>query len=102
MSQIAANGTWAEEHSSATIVSVAPAALPMPSAKCPALRPMATMMYQRRVDLASSIRFRTSSTPTCRAVSKPNVGTCGGSGRSLSIVFGTWTLWMVSVDYSLT
>ena len=46
--------------------------------------------YQRRVDLASSIRFRTSSTPTCRAVWKPNVGTCGGSGRSLSIVFGTW------------
>ena len=73
---------------------MAPAAFPMPSARCPALRPIATTTYQRRVDLASSIRLRTSSTPTCRAVWNPNVGTCGGSGRSLSIVFGTCTLRM--------
>ena len=83
------------------IVSVAPAALPIPSARCPAFRPIATTMYQRRVDLASSIRFLTSSTPTCRAVWKPNVGTCGGSGRSLSIVFGTCTLWMAPAERSL-
>ena len=38
-------------------VSVAPAALPMPSARWPALRPIATTTYQRRVDLASSISF---------------------------------------------
>ena len=41
----------ATAHSSATRVSVAPAALPMPSARWPALRPIATTTYQRRVDL---------------------------------------------------
>ena len=49
---------------------------------------------------ASSIRLRTSSTPTWRAVWKPKVGTCGGSGRSLSIVFGTWTLRIAPCDRS--
>src|SRR5437762_286857 len=39
---------------------------------------------------ASFIRLRTRSLPTSTAVVKPNVGTPGGSGRSLSIVFGTW------------
>ena len=62
----------------------------------------ATTTYQRRVDRASSIRLRTSSTPTWRAVWKPKVGTCGGSGRSLSIVLGTWTLRIVPCDRSLT
>ena len=35
------------------------------------------------------IRLMTSSTPTLRAVSKPKVGAPPGSGRSLSMVFGT-------------
>ena len=34
-------------------------ALVMPSARCPAARPMLTMMYQRPVVRASSIRLRT-------------------------------------------
>jgi hypothetical protein len=37
------------------------------------------------------IRLLTSSTPTLRAVSKPKVGVPPGSGRSLSMVFGTCT-----------
>ena len=102
MSQMWANDTVPSANSSAMMLSVAPAALPMPSARWPALRPIATTTYQRRVALASSIRLRTSSTPTCRAVWKPKVGTCGGSGRSLSIVFGTWTLLIVPCDRSLT
>ena len=44
-------------------VSVAPAALPMPSARCPAFRPIATTKYQRDVVFASTIRFLTISTP---------------------------------------
>ncbi len=100
MSQIAAKGTYAEANSSAITVSVAPAALPIPSARCPALRPMATTTYQRRVDRASSMRLRTSSTPAWRAVWKPNVGTCGGRGRSLSIVFGTCTTRMAPCECS--
>ena len=39
--------------------SVAAAALPMPSARCPAARPMLMMIYQREVVRASSIRLRT-------------------------------------------
>ena len=66
------------------------------------MRPIATTTYQRRVDRASSIRLRTSSAPTCRAVWKPKVGTCGGSGRSLSMVFGTWTLRIAPCERSLT
>ena len=42
-----------------------------------------------RVVRASSIRLSTMSAPTERAVSNPNVGALSGSGRSLSIVFGT-------------
>ncbi len=56
------------------MVKVAAAALPMPRARCPAARPMLTTMYQRDVVRASSARLRTSRTPSCRAVSKPNVG----------------------------
>ena len=81
-------------NSSGMRVSVAPAALPMPSARWPALRPIAITKYQREVVLASTIRFLTISTPWWRAVWKPNVSTCGGRSRSLSIVFGTWTTWM--------
>ena len=48
--------TWSSRmrplpNSSGMIVSVAPAALPMPSARWPALRPMATIRYQRPVVL---------------------------------------------------
>jgi hypothetical protein len=55
-------------NSSGTRVRVAPAALPIPSPRCPALRPIATTKYQREVVLASTIRFFTSSTPRWRAV----------------------------------
>ncbi len=55
-------------NSSGISVSVAPAALPMPSARWPALRPIATTKYHRDVVLASTIRFCTICTPTCRAV----------------------------------
>ena len=51
MSQMWANETVSSVNSSAMMVSVAPAALPMPSARWPALRPIATTTYQRRVDL---------------------------------------------------
>ena len=60
-------------NSSETSESVAPAALPMPSARCPALRPIATTKYQREVVFASTMRFLTISTPMWRAVWKPNV-----------------------------
>ena len=75
-------------NSSGMSVSVAPAALPMPSARWPAFRPIAMTKYQRDVVLASTIRFLTISTPWWRAVWNPNVSTCGGRSRSLSIVFG--------------
>jgi hypothetical protein len=65
-------------NSSPISVSVAPAALPMPSARCPALRPIAMTKYQRDVVFASTIRFLTISTPTCRAVWKPKVSTSRG------------------------
>ena len=50
-------------NSSPIIVSVAPADLPMPSARCPALRPIVMTKYQRDVVFASTIRFLTISTP---------------------------------------
>ena len=50
-------------NSSVMSVSVAPADLPMPSARWPALRPIAMTKYQRDVVLASTIRFFTISTP---------------------------------------
>ena len=50
-------------NSSGISVSVAPAALPIPSARWPALRPIAITKYQREVVLASTIRFLTISTP---------------------------------------
>src|ERR1700753_1572025 len=78
-------------NSSAITVTVAPADFPMPTARCPAERPIATTRYQRWVVMASVMRLLTSSTPTLRAVSKPNVGMPPGSGRSLSMVFGPWT-----------
>ena len=43
--------------------SVVPAPLPMPSARCPAFRPIATTKYQREVVFASTIRFLTISAP---------------------------------------
>ena len=81
----------ASGNSSGIKVSVAPAALPMPSARCPALRPIAMTKYQRLVVFASTIRFFTTSTPMCRAVWKPKVKLSCGRSRSLSIVFGTCT-----------
>ncbi len=75
-------------------VSVAPAALPMPSARWPALRPMAITKYQREVVLASTSRFLRISTPRWRAVWNPKVSTCGGRSRSLSMDLGTCTTWM--------
>ena len=39
---------------------------------------------------ASLMRFRTRSLPTSTAVVYPNVGMPAGSGRSLSMVLGTW------------
>jgi hypothetical protein len=77
-------------NSSAIKVRVAPAALPMPRARWPAERPIATTRYHRRVVKASVIRLLTNWTPTLRAVWKPKVGAPPGSGRSLSMVFGTW------------
>src|SRR4029453_4132554 len=71
-------------------VKVAPAALPMPRARWPAWRPMIVTKNHLSVVAASLIRLCTRSLPTSTAVVKPNVGTPGGSGRSLSIVFGTW------------
>ena len=68
---------------------IAPAAFPIPSARCPALRPIVTTKYQREVVSASTIKLFTSSTPMWRAVWNPNVSTWGGRSRSLSIVFGT-------------
>ncbi len=62
-------------NSSGMRVRVAPAALPMPRARWPALRPMAMTKYQREVVLASTIRFLTMSTPMWRAVWKPKVST---------------------------
>ncbi len=50
-------------NSSPISVIVAPAALPIPSARCPALRPIAMTKYQRDVVFASTIRFLTMSTP---------------------------------------
>jgi hypothetical protein len=76
-------------NSSAITVRVAPADFPMPRARWPAERPMATTRYHRWVVMASVIRLLTSSTPTLLAVSKPKVGVPPGSGRSLSMVFGT-------------
>ena len=63
VSTIALSRTGLPENSSGIIVSVAPAALPMPSARWPALRPIAITKYQREVVLASTIRFLTISTP---------------------------------------
>jgi hypothetical protein len=54
----------------------------------PDLRPSPTTKNQRFVVRQSSIGFSTRVVD--RAVSKPKVGMPFGSGRSLSIVFGTW------------
>ncbi len=55
-------------NSSGMRVMVEPAALPMPRARWPALRPMAMTKYHREVVFASTIRFFTRSTPMWRAV----------------------------------
>ena len=75
-------------NSSGMMLSAVPAELPIPSARCPALRPITITTYQRFVVRLSRIRFCTSCVPRCRAVSKPNVGMSPGSGKSLSIVLG--------------
>ncbi len=62
-------------NSSGISVSVAPAALPIPSARWPAFLPIAITKYQREVVFASTIRFFTMSTPMWRAVWKPKVST---------------------------
>ena len=90
VSTIARNETRSP-NSSGMSVSVAPAALPMPSARWPAFRPIEITKNQCDVVLASTMRFFTISTPTWRAVWKPNVSMCGGRSRSLSMVFGTCT-----------
>jgi hypothetical protein len=77
-------------NSSGMRVSVAPAALPMPRARCPALRPMATTKYQREVVWASTMRFLTMRR-RCGAPSGSRRCRWGGRSRSLSMVFGTWT-----------
>ncbi len=46
---------------------------------------------QRPVVRQSSTMFSTTIAACSRAVSKPKVGMPAGSGRSLSIVLGTWT-----------
>ena len=77
VSTIVERRTLLPRNSSGMSVSVAPAALPMPSARWPAFRPMATTKYQRPVVLASTIRLWTISTPTCarRLVAEgPDVG----------------------------
>ena len=91
MSHTASMSMLSDANSSAMIVSVAPAARPMPSARCPALRPMALTKYQRLVVRASSRRFRAKRVPRSRAVSYPKVGAPSGSGRSLSMVLGICT-----------
>ena len=63
VSTMALSGIGCPANSSGIIVSVAPAALPIPSARCPALRPIAITRYQREVVFASTIRFLTISTP---------------------------------------
>ncbi len=50
-------------HSSGMRVSVAPTLFPIPSARCPALRPMLTTRNQRWPVRASSARFRTIRVP---------------------------------------
>ena len=63
MSQTSSTVTWRPWNSSEMMESVAAEALPMPSARCPAARPMLMMRYQREVVRASSIKLRTSCTP---------------------------------------
>jgi hypothetical protein len=89
MSAIRSRATAPSGNSSPMTVSVAPAALPMPRARWPAWRPMIVTKNHLSVVAASFMRFRTRSLPTSTAVVKPKVGTPGGSGRSLSMVFGT-------------
>src|SRR5271166_1469995 len=74
-------------NSSAITVRVAPADFPMPRARWPAERPMATTRYHRWVVMASVIRLLTRPISTLLAVSKPKVGAPPGSGRSLSMVW---------------
>ena len=76
-------------NSSGSTANVEPAALHMPSASDPDLRPMQTTTYQRSVVRASSMMLSRMPAPTDRAVSNPKLGAYSGNGRSLSIVFGT-------------
>src|SRR5437867_10238556 len=65
-------------NSSGMMVKLAAAALPMPSARWPAARPMLTMRYQREVVRASSAMLRTIWTPSWRGGSQAHDG--GGAG----------------------
>ena len=71
-------------------VRVAPAAPPMPRARCPAWRPITVAKNHFSVVAASCMRLRTRSLPRSQAVVNPKVTMSLGSGRSLSIVLGTW------------
>jgi hypothetical protein len=64
------------------------------------LRPIVMTKNQWFAVSASTMRFSTSPTPRCRAVWKPNVSTCAGRSRSLSIVFGTWATRMRPAAFS--
>ena len=87
-------------NSSGISVSVAPAALPMPSARWPALRPIAITKYQREVVFASTIRFFTMlDADVARGLEAEGVDV-GGRSRSLSIVFGTCTTRMRPCAFS--
>ena len=74
MEPVSTSDTWSIEtvslsNSSGMRVMVAPAALPMPSARWPACLPMVVMKYHLPVVRASSMRFVTMRTPSCLAVS---------------------------------
>ena len=94
-------GLW-RGNSSGITVKVAPAALPMPSARWPALRPMATTKYQREVVLASTIRFLTNlDAEVAGGVVAEGIHRRVES-RSLSMVLGTWTTRSLPAAFSET
>jgi len=91
MSASRSRGIRSSGNSSPMTAKVAAAAPAIPSARCPAWRPITVTKNHFPVVAASPMRCWTRSFPRLTAVVYPNVGTSGGSGRSLSIVFGTWT-----------
>jgi hypothetical protein len=75
-------------NSSGISVIGAPAALPAPSARCPAERPIITTKNQRLVVSCRAGAARSRGAVLARGLESER-GTPSGSGRSLSIVFGT-------------